>query len=53
MATNGPYPQISHHVQERSSESLPLNSVFKTPGQSSDGLGAHLCGGKVVVKQKI
>ena len=34
-------------------DSTPIEEAENTPGQSSDGLGAHLCGGKVVVKQKI
>lgn len=53
MATNGTFPQMSQLVQERPSESLPLVSVFKIPGQDSDGSGAYPCGGKVNIRQDI
>ena len=42
MIGNGhqrPCPGISKHVQERGSEPVPLPSVFKIPGQGSDGEG--------------
>ena len=53
MATNGTCSHISQLAQERESESLLSASVYKIPGQGSDGSGAYPCGGEVGMGQDI